>query len=182
MTTKTKSLNKTIAFSFLPVIALLSLISITGCSSSGSFSKGDSIYVNHNYCEVLHRLVKPLEAQDIDTMNISDVEKDELKLKLNPLAKPYLIGTGTCLTSKANSISIGQYIDEEKLTYHNPFKDTFYEEKFIIIHPNEANIHEGEAHYKEPGLPKGYTWADHNFYMSAHHAFKTFQKNLSANK
>lgn len=164
----------------IPFTALLCIVLFTAChSSSNSFSKGDSIYINHKFCETLYRLVRPIEERDVDTMKISDVEKDALKLKLNPLAKPYLIVTGNCVSTTANSKSIGQYIEQERLTIHNPNNNTFHESTFYIIHPNKANLTIGDPYSKEPGLPEGYIWANHNYYLSAKRAFNTQQKNQS---
>lgn len=153
---------------------------LTAChSSSNSFNEGDSIYIRHKYCETLYRLVRPLNEQDVDTMNISDAQKQDLKLKLNPLAKPYLISIGSCVSTKKESRSIGQFIKQEKLTIHNPVKDNFHESIFYIIHPNQANLDAGETYYKEPGPPEGYTWDNFNFYLSSKGAFKTYEPDQS---
>ena len=180
MTINTQLLNKKRSFiKFLPMLLLLGLNAVTGCSSSTSFNKGDSIYIKHNFCETLYRLVRPLKEHDIDKMDISDTEKDALKLKLNPLAKSYLIVTGNCVSTTVNSKSIGQFIEQEKLTIHNPNNNTFHESTFYIVHPNKANLTIGEPYSKEPGLPEGYTWANHNYYMSAKGASNIYEENKS---
>lgn len=159
-------------------ILLIFSISITAChSTQNSFNKGDSIYISHKFCETLYRLVRPIVEQDIDTMKLSDADKNALKLKLNPLAKPYLIMTGNCVSTTAKSKSIGQYIEQEKLTIHNPSNNTFHESTFYIIHPNKENLTIGESYYKEPGPSEGYIWANHNYYLSAKGAFTTQQQN-----
>jgi hypothetical protein len=112
-------------------------------------------------------------------MNISDAEKQDLKLKLNPLAKPYLIGTGNFLSTTKDSRSIGQFVKEEKFTVHNSMKDSFYEATFYLIHPNKANLHVGEAYHKEPGPPEGYTWDNYNLYLSSKRAFNTYKPDQS---
>ena len=162
--------------SIIYFVALLYIILLTAChSSSTSFSKGDSIYVRHKNREILYRLVRPLKEHDIDTMNISDAEKQNLKLKLNPLAKPYLIGTGYSVSTTKDSRSVGQFIKEEKFTVHNAIKNNFYEATLYLIHPNKANLCVGQAYHKEPGPPEGYTWDNFNLYLSSKRAFNTYE-------
>jgi hypothetical protein len=171
-------MNKSNFKIIIPFIALLYVGLLTAChSSSNSFSKGDSIYVRHKYREVLYRLIRPLKETDIDTMNISDSEKQNLKLKLNPLAKPYLIGTGYSVSTTKESRSVGQFIEQEKLTVHNAIKDNFSESTFYIIHPNQANLYIGQPYHTEPGPPEGYIWDNFNLYLSSKRAFNTYEPN-----
>jgi hypothetical protein len=165
---------------FITFIVLSIAITLTACHPApNSFSKGDSIYINHKFRETLYRLVRPLNEHDIDTMNITDAEKHDLKLKLNPLAKPYLIGTGYSVSTTKDSRSIGQFIKEEKFTVHNAMKDNFYEANLFLIHPNKANLRVGQAYHKEPGPPEGYTWDNFNLYLSSKRAFNTYQPDQS---
>ncbi|NCD70787.1 hypothetical protein [Mucilaginibacter agri] len=134
------------------------------------FSSGDNVYIKSKFFKTdsasfkLCRLIRPMTEHDVDSLNLSSSAKAELKLKLNPSLKPYLISTHDEVAVGRKQHLIGTYISHEMLELR--LQDQHAVLNFYTIHPTEQALKIDSYYLKYPDLPAGYTWANNTYYIA----------------
>jgi hypothetical protein len=142
------------------------------------FKVGDKVYAesavfgsdkNKNGLGI-YRLIRPLNESDIDVMQITDRQKAEMKKKLNPSLREYMVCPNQLFTKEHlvqnKSAFIGTFLDHkvsEVLNFSLDGKKTTYlKESFLAIKLNESSLDDYSYLFK---MPANYTWADGNRYV-----------------
>ena len=132
-----------------------------------SFSAGDKMYSPYRKKIQLWRLIRPINKDDIDTMQISDTEKLRWQLGLDDSLKPYIINVGDYVSVSDKSSYIGTYIDHEfaRAIAYDTKKMGFV--NVFSLKPDKGKLHKNEYVLEDERVPKDYTWANNLYYVPA---------------
>lgn len=128
-----------------------------------SFNKGDKVYTVQHAGFHLSRLIRPITQNDIDTMQVSDTEKLRLQLSLDNSLKPYAIDVERYASAKGKTNYIGTYLEHRFLWTLADNKKRVLSNMIAVKVSEKFPLYEGYS--DNEALPKGYTWADGNYYL-----------------
>lgn len=132
------------------------------------------------YNITLYELVRPMNADDIDKMNIGLAEKALIKSQLKSSDKPFLIDLGWQVSSdslcKYKSAFIGTYFDYKVLDEKSDKE--YHPMVYFNVKLNRRSLFKAYPYHNQ--IPSGYVKVDGPFYIRANHVtnkeLKTFRK------